>query len=159
MVILLVIVPVFTAEITFKVIPGDYNTSTYVFSQNNKNIASWNLTDDDSIAAQTGKVPNGIVRARDEKGKIFMELAIKNNQLNGVCKEYYNTGDIHFLRKYKNNRLNGITREFYQDGDLHFAWSYRDNKLDGDSLEYDEDGRLKGKFTYRKGVKEYIFYY
>ena len=145
-------------ECIFQVVENSDNTSTQFFYKNSKVIAA-RILEDGVFVSQKGKIPDGIAKMISPKGITLAELRFKNNQLNGISKEYYDSGEIYFLKNYKDNRLNGVTKEFYKDGDLHFEWIYHDNKLDGNSVEYDEDGRLKGKLTYRKGVKEYIFYY
>ncbi len=50
---------------------------------------------------------------------------------------------VHFELSYKNNERNGITREYYPSGKLKAEYNYKGGVQEGTTKYYNENGKLQ----------------
>src|SRR5690554_4176197 len=71
---------------------------------------------------------------------------------NGITKEFFENGDLKVDWNYKNNQLNGISKEYHKDG-TYSEWNYENGQLiDGKS--YFKNGILLQEYTFKNGKRD-----
>jgi len=75
----------------------------------------------------------------------------KDDELDGLIKEYYENGQIKSEMYYKSGNLDGPATEYYENGQVYIQESYKDGELDGESFNFNEDGSLRSKAVYKNG--------
>ncbi len=81
------------------------------------------------------------------ENKIQYEYTLKNNEFDGVYKEYFFNGNLKFDFFYKLGKKHGIQREYNYDGELLIETNYINNLKNGIENEY-ENGKIILKRNY-----------
>jgi antitoxin component YwqK of YwqJK toxin-antitoxin module len=75
----------------------------------------------------------------------------KEGELDGPCKEYYESGQLKLDGSYKDGELDGPCKEYYESGQLERDGFYKEGELDGPCKEYYESGQLERDGFYKEG--------
>lgn|GEM_PF-2839647 len=90
------------------------------------------------------------------KGGLVRETEYRNDQKNGIEKEYFPNGSVKSIFHYTNGTKNGNCILFNKEGDTSVVCNYLDNMLHGEYFEnfqsYYKNGTIKG--TYNLGKRE-----
>ncbi len=88
------------------------------------------------------------------------EITYKDDEFDGLAREYYKNGTIHkeYFRK-GNNIYYGPLRTYYENGELSSEINLEDSKKHGFSKYYSDNGKLEKEEVYENGklvsIKEY----
>ena len=78
----------------------------------------------------------------------FYKCQVKNREMNGNFKEYYENGNIKIDVNYKEGKYDGICKEYYVNGNPKIDCIMKNGKLDGPYKEYSEDGTSLADYVY-----------
>ncbi|MDR1056373.1 MAG: hypothetical protein LBL90_11275 [Prevotellaceae bacterium] len=105
---------------------------------------------------------NGTQYVGDEQGNgiqyayknwiLVSEIPMKEKDVHGLAKEYYDDGKIHFERNYNMGKLEGMVIEYYSTGEKYMETLYVNNKIDGTQYRYKKDGTIIFEVPYEKGL-------
>jgi hypothetical protein len=83
------------------------------------------------------------------------ERSYKDNQLDGLYREWYTNGLLKSEVSYSRGMLSGSYKRWYANGNLQFSASYRDNQRVGPYVEYYKNGKPRLEKMYNEyGVLE-----
>jgi TonB family protein len=96
----------------------------------------------------------GLWVTKTAQGELVRETEYKNDQKNGVEKEYFPNGNIKSITHFANGTKNGKRILFNSTGDTTVICNYLDDMLHGDYFEYIrtyyKKGTLKGTYNHSK---------
>jgi len=87
----------------------------------------------------------------DNGYSIEAEYNLKNGQLHGLLKAYYENGNVKKLGSYLNGKENGLFKEYNEDGTMNFEYSMKDGVMNGAFKTYYENGQLKKSGSFLNG--------
>lgn len=97
---------------------------------------------------------NGLWVTKTAQGELVRETEYKNDQKNGVEKEYFPNGSIKSIIHYTSGAKNGNCIRFNVNGDTAVVCNYLDNMMHGEYFEnirtYYKYGTLKGTYNLSK---------
>jgi len=89
----------------------------------------------------------------DDGYSIRAEYTLKNGQLNGTFKSYYQNGKIKKSGNYINGKENGLFKEYNEDGSINIEYSMKDGELNGPFKIYYDNGNIKMTGSYINGFE------
>lgn len=153
------------SEIEDNEVLSTYSNQNYILkiSTQKRNDDDWSNS---SITAYTIKVIKkaGIFDSEnghkidyyDDGYSIQAEYTLKNGQLNGSLKSYYQNGNLRRTGNYINGKGNGNFKEYSETGDLIATYTKINDEYDGLLTIY-EKGKASKKITFKKGVRDGLY--
>jgi len=86
-------------------------------------------------------------------GRIKLQSAYLNGQLNGEWKLYYSNGKLWSHRQYRNGKLSGEAKSYNESGVLISCGSYADGQRHGEYKAYTKDGNVMCNSRYYEGKR------
>jgi antitoxin component YwqK of YwqJK toxin-antitoxin module len=80
--------------------------------------------------------------------KLRSNIPLKNDEIHGTYKEWYENGIKKYECDYINNEVNGIHKKWYQNGVIEYEYNYINSELSGLAKEYDINGNLIRQTNY-----------
>lgn len=104
---------------------------------------------------------SGAKEVRYGNGTLKISAAYRQDQPDGIYREYYLSGSLRTERQYAMGKLEGPAKEFYESGKLKAEAQYKEGALEGESRQYYESGTLMEQAFFRAGRPEgeQKFYY
>ncbi len=96
---------------------------------------------------------DGLMRQYDEKGVVRSEITYKSDLLHGESRLYYPSKTLQLLETYQGGVLNGNRIEYYENGQVKSHSVYAQNQLNGVAKEFYEDGKEKSILPFENGRK------
>lgn len=93
---------------------------------------------------------DGIQESYNDKGITKFQHVNKNNQKEGLSKQWTDRGELVRETPYVGGRKNGTDKQ-YRSGKLIFKTEYVDGKRHGTHLQYNDAGKEVARKTYVKG--------
>lgn len=81
-------------------------------------------------------------------GKLISEGNYKNNQLDGLTKEYYENGNVATETYFKEGKVDGLAKAYYKNGTLKMQANNAMDKPVGDMTVYFESGKTQQIITF-----------
>jgi antitoxin component YwqK of YwqJK toxin-antitoxin module len=106
------------------------------FYSNGQEIAKRTFNSNGFLLRVTGKIPDGLVKKINDRGRTEWEVFFKNNQPQGWAKGYYNNGTLKEEFFYQNGLKEGKARTFYENGQVEWECTYRRDLKDGFETQY-----------------------
>lgn len=79
------------------------------------------------------------------------EYTLKNGELNGTFKSYYQNGNIMKTGNYINGKENGLFKEYNEEGSIKIEYTMKNGELNGAFKTYYENGKVKKTGNYING--------
>ena len=91
-----------------------------------------------------------------EPKKIFIEGNIKNDNINGIWKTYYESGYLKSSVNYTDGKINGEAFFYFDSPDTKkmISLNFEDDVIEGEFNEFFETGARKSKINYVSGKKD-----
>ncbi|PKP54246.1 MAG: hypothetical protein CVT92_00390 [Bacteroidetes bacterium HGW-Bacteroidetes-1] len=94
----------------------------------------------------------------DVDGSLLSEEIFKNNNLNGISKNYYpKSNQVAETIEYLNGQKYGVWRVFFEDGTLQSEGNYQEGQFFGKYTEYYPNGLIKSQGNYENGYKNGVW--
>jgi antitoxin component YwqK of YwqJK toxin-antitoxin module len=105
-----------------------------------------------TMASYTDGILNGPYLELSNRGQIETEVQYANNQYNGKFATY-KFGRATKEVNYKNNELDGVTKEYNAKGGVQKEINYKNGKQHGFMRYYNEEGEVTVEYEYDNGKK------
>lgn len=86
-----------------------------------------------------------------ENGQLSKEMDIKQGQVHGEYKEYYESGVLGVYKTYVDGQEQGVVKYYNTDGSLAYSSNMNNNMLDGEEIYYQNDSPAVIK-RYKRGL-------
>jgi antitoxin component YwqK of YwqJK toxin-antitoxin module len=70
------------------------------------------------------------------------QLNYKDDELDGLCKEWYENGQMSSQLNYKDEELDGLCKEWYENGQMSSQLNYKDGELEGLYKTWYKNGQI-----------------
>ena len=82
-------------------------------------------------------------------GSVGFTLNMKENNMDGIRRCYYDTGELKHIHHYRKGEEHGVTKTYYKSGQLIEKVHYKKGLKHGRISKYHENGKLKQKGSFK----------
>ncbi|WP_426429958.1 hypothetical protein ACPX19_10500 [Winogradskyella sp. HB-48] len=88
----------------------------------------------------------------DNSQQVEIIYNVKDGKFEGDYKGYYKNGNLRIEGIYKNDQKQGVWKEYDENGNKLYVYNINNGELDGESKEYQPDGKIKKTKVFKKGI-------
>ncbi|MEY8847628.1 hypothetical protein AB9K26_02370 [Psychroserpens sp. XS_ASV72] len=112
------------------------------YSSYDKSITAYGFTLIKKSSAYDPK--NGLKKLYfDKSQQVEIIYNVKDGKFEGDYKGYYKNGNLRIEGVYKNDQKQGLWKEYDENGNIVYVYNINRGELDGESKEYQPDGKIK----------------
>ncbi|RAX58240.1 hypothetical protein CCZ01_03985 [Helicobacter monodelphidis] len=112
------------------------------------------------------KIKGCLLIGSDESEKFRIEIPMKNNEMNGVMRNYYGNTlcETKFVDSIpvsatlcfdmQGNPKNGVIKEYHENGNLAHEVEFKNGKIQGVERAYHTNGKPKGEIPYKNSKRD-----
>ncbi|GAB4161463.1 MAG: hypothetical protein Tsb0033_18930 [Winogradskyella sp.] len=89
----------------------------------------------------------------DNNQQVEITYNVKDGKFDGEYKGYHKNGNLRLEGVYKNDQKQGLWKEYDEQGNIIMAYNIVNGELEGESKEYNSEGKIKSSKIFKNGYR------